>query len=103
MTDPAPPAGNPLLVDLSAHMVKSTDQLWDLLAPPCGLPVWFGRNLDAWNDTLRGGISELIDVHGSLIIRLRPMGLFADDDERGRAFVDASLRSGHVRFEFMAD
>ena len=64
----------PLVVDLSAQVIESTDELWDLLAVPCGLPTWFGRNLDAWVDTLRGGISEVIDEHPVLIIRVRPPG-----------------------------
>jgi hypothetical protein len=102
MRDPNQSIRNPMLVDLSAHIITSTDQLWDLLAPPCGLPVWFGRNLDAWHNTLRGGVSELIDAHENLIIRLRPQGLFAADDGCGQAFVDASLQSGQVRFEFVA-
>lgn len=29
-----------------------------------GLPEWFGRNLDAWSDTIATrGISEVIDSH----------------------------------------
>jgi hypothetical protein len=103
MTHLSPSIDDPLLIDLSRSIIDSTDRLWDLLAPPCGLPVWFGRNVDAWRDTLRGGISEIVDSHQSLVIRLIPIGLFAPDDERGKAFVEASLQSGQVRFEFVSD
>ena len=89
----------PLVVDLSAQVIESTDQLWDLLAVPCGLPTWFGRNLDAWVDTLRGGISEVIDRHPVLIIRVRPLGLFSPDSERGRAVIEIADESGRARVE----
>ncbi|MFF3614826.1 barstar family protein [Streptomyces sp. NPDC002580] len=44
----------------------------------CGLPEWFGRNLDAWADTIRTrGISEVIDRHDVLVIHGDKGGVFA--------------------------
>jgi hypothetical protein len=87
--------------DLSAEVIESTDQLWDLLGGPCGLPTWFGRNLDAWVDALRGGISEVIDQHRLLIIRVRPHGLFSPDSDRGRAIIEITDESGRARVELV--
>jgi hypothetical protein len=77
---------NSLIVDLSRRVVESTDELWDQLAQPCGLPSWFGRNLDAWDDTLKGGVSARIDSFPMLVIKVQPLGLFAPDNDRGRTF-----------------
>lgn len=89
----------PLVVDLRAEVIESTDQLWDLLGGPCGLPSWFGRNLDAWADTLSGGISDVIDQHARLIIRVRPLGLFSPGNERGRAIVEITNESGRAKVD----
>ena len=50
-------------------------------------------------DTLRGGISEVIDRHPVLIIRVRPLGLFSPDSERGRAVIEIADESGRARVE----
>lgn len=78
------PEGEPLVVDLRPSLIEDWPQLWSALADPCGLPKWFGRNLDAWWDTIGGGISEVLDDHPFLIIRVRSDGLFAPgaDGER---------------------
>lgn len=86
--------GEPLVVDLRGHVIQTSSQLWHALAGPCGLPDWFGRNLDAWNDTLYGGISATLDEHPMLIIKLNPRGLFAPGDEEGQAFIDVTHASG---------
>ena len=70
--------GEPLVVDLRSVLIEDRAQLWDVLAAPCGLPRWFGRNLDAWWDTIQtGAISDVLDDHPVLIIRVRSQGLFA--------------------------
>jgi RNAse (barnase) inhibitor barstar len=89
----------PLVVDLSGTVIGSTDELWDRLAPPCALPPWFGRNLDAWVDALRGGISETLDSHSPLVIRVQPLGLFASDNERGQTFIARCRESGRAKVE----
>ena len=61
--------GDAVVIDLRAETIETWPQLWDVLAFRCALPTWFGRNLDAWWDTIQaGGISEVLDAHGSLII-----------------------------------
>jgi RNAse (barnase) inhibitor barstar len=89
----------PLVVDLRDEVIESTDQLWDLLGSPCGLPAWFGRNLDAWVDTLHGGISDAIDQRPLMIIRVRPRGLFSPGNERGSAVIEITNESGRARVE----
>ena len=86
-----------LVVDLSNTIIDSTDDLWDHLAEPCGLPSWFGRNLDAWTDTLRGGISSTLDSYPMLVIRAQPLGLFSPGNERGAVFVEICEQSGRAR------
>jgi hypothetical protein len=89
----------PLVVDLSGMIVGSTDELWDQLAQPCGLPPWFGRNLDAWVDTLRGGVSETLDSILMLVIAVQPLGLFAPGNKRGETFTAMCDDSGRVKVE----
>jgi len=57
----------PLVVDL-----HDVDRLvGGPLAGPCGLPEWFGRNLDAWNYALgTEAISPVVDAHPFLIVRV---------------------------------
>ena len=91
--------GEPLVVDLRDRTIDSWDQLWDALAEPCGLPEWFGRNLNAWNDTLgTGAISSRLDAHPFLIVRVLGKGFFAAGAE-GEAFVDVTARTGEGRVE----
>lgn len=53
-----------LVVDLADVAIQDWTQLWDALSEPCGLPSWFGRNLDAWLDTIQGRqISPEVDRH----------------------------------------
>ncbi|MDJ0461942.1 barstar family protein [Streptomyces sp. H27-C3] len=84
-----------LIVDLRAVPLGSLDDFWDAVAGPCALPDWFGRNLDAWWDTVEnGGISEVLDAHGLLVVRVTEAGLFApgavDGDRLAGVFADAS-------------
>ena len=82
-------------------IIESTDELWNQLMKPCGLPLWFGRNLNAWEDTLSGGISETLDSRSALVIRVRPVGVFAPGSERGRTFIDICQRSGRAQVELV--
>jgi Barstar (barnase inhibitor) len=53
-----------LALDLSDRVIETWDELCDALHEPCGLPSWFGRNLDAWSDTIHtGNISDVLDRH----------------------------------------
>jgi len=85
---------------LTERALATTDDLWDALTTPCQLPPWFGRNLDAWVDTLRGGVSPVLGGHRQLIIRARPMGLFDPANARGRAVVEICEQSGTAHVEF---
>jgi hypothetical protein len=92
--------GEPLTVDLTDRTIDSWSALWDSLTVPCGLPDWFGRNLDAWMDTIRtGAISEVIDAHPRLLVRVRSAGIFASGNPEGAAFVEVTERSGYGRVE----
>ncbi|WP_406458440.1 barstar family protein [Streptomyces sp. NBC_00876] len=45
------------------------------MSEPCRLPERFGRNLDAWSDTIETrGISEVIDSHDILIVHVEQQG-----------------------------
>lgn len=66
-----------LIVDLRGQLIETLDDFWDAASEPCGLPEWFGRNLDAWSDTIETrGISEVIDSHDFLIVHVDQRGLF---------------------------
>jgi len=80
-------------------VIESTDELWDRLAAPCGLPSWFGRNLDAWKDTLSGGISLVLDSYPVLVIKVQPLGLSAPGNERGQTFTAICRESGRAQVE----
>ncbi|WP_432090343.1 barstar family protein [Streptomyces sp. NRRL F-5630] len=70
-----------LVIDLRGQVIETLDDFWDAVREPCGLPVWFGRNLDAWGDTIDArGVSEVIDRHDTLTVHVRRQGLFADVD-----------------------
>lgn len=88
------------MVDLRSTPIDSWDELWGALVGPCGLPKWFGRNLDAWNDTLgTGAISEVLDAHPFLIVRVLGRGLFAPDNPEGLRFVEATASTGEGRVD----
>ncbi|MFF2041474.1 barstar family protein [Kitasatospora sp. NPDC058170] len=78
-----------LVVDLRGRPVGSLDDFWDAVTGPCGLPTWFGRNLDAWADTIGSrGISEVIDSHDLLVVHVDGRGLFAGNRPEARALAD---------------
>ncbi|NKQ27302.1 barstar family protein [Streptomyces galbus] len=67
-----------MIVDLRGRPIETLDDFWDAVSGPCGLPEWFGRNPDAWSDTVEArGISEVIDSHDVLIVHVDRRGLFA--------------------------
>jgi len=96
-----PRDGEPLVVDLTRLQIKTWPELWDALAVPCGLPEWFGRNLDAWWDTLRGEVSGVLDRHSSLTVLVRGVGLFAPGADRQR-FVNTTNDSAFARAEVVS-
>ncbi|MCY0945896.1 barstar family protein [Streptomyces antarcticus] len=69
-----------LIVDLRGQLIETLHDFCDSVSEPCGLPEWFGRNLDAWSDTIETrGISEVIDSHDILIVHVDQRGLFGGD------------------------
>lgn len=56
---------------------------WEAIAAATQMPPWFGRNLDAWADALRGGISPMLDAQ-PLVVRADPVGIFAPCEPFGR-------------------
>ncbi len=95
--------GAPLVVDLTGTPVVCWDDLWNALADPCGLPDWFGRNLNAWNDTLgEGAISSVLDAYRFLVIRVLGEGLFAPGNPDGTAFVEVTAATGEGRVDIVA-
>lgn len=92
-----------LVVDLRATELNSLGDFWDAVRIPCGLPDWFGRNLDAWWDTIdTRQISETIDSSDVLVIRARARGLFAPGNPQGAALVQVMAQSAHARLELDA-
>jgi Barstar (barnase inhibitor) len=78
-----------LALDLSDRVIETWDELCDALHEPCGLPSWFGRNLDAWWDTIHmGNISDVLDRH-FLRVTVRGAGLFAVD-AAGQRFMETT-------------
>jgi len=69
--------GEPLIVDLRQVLIETWPQLWDALTDPLrGLTSWFGRNVNAWWHTIQAGaISEVLDEHPLLIVRVSQTGL----------------------------
>ena len=93
--------GDPLIVDLRSERIESWSALWDALAAPCGLPTWFGRNLDAWWETIHGGgISEVLDRHSFLTVLVSRNGLFAPGAD-GLRFVETTNECDYARAEIM--
>ncbi|KAI3424699.1 hypothetical protein D9Q98_008089 [Chlorella vulgaris] len=71
-----------LVVELRGRIL-SRDDFWAAMSTACALPHWFGRNLDAWRDTLRGGISSALDAQ-PLVVRADAVGIFAPCERYGR-------------------
>ena len=91
--------GEPLVVDIRGTTIHDWSELWDALSEPCGLPSWFGRNLDAWWDTIQtGAISDVIDDHPLLIVRLVADGLFAPGAQ-GDGFIKTTNDCDFARVE----
>lgn len=75
-----------LVVDLRGRLIDTLSDFWDAVAEPCGLPKWFGRNLDAWSDTIHGrGISAVVDSHDVLVVHVDQRGLFNEGQPDGQA------------------
>jgi hypothetical protein len=90
--------GQPLVVDLRGQAINSSSSLWDALAEPCGLPTWFGRNLNAWWDTIEtGAISETLDRFNGLVVVVDAHGLFSPGNPDGEAFLEVTNRSRYAK------
>ncbi|MER6277697.1 barstar family protein [Streptomyces sp. NPDC059688] len=82
-------ADSELIVDLRGQMIETLDDFWDAVSEPCGLPAWFGRNLDAWSDTIgTRGISEVIDSHDVLTVHVDRQGLFSGHRQEAIVLAD---------------
>ncbi|MEU0168354.1 barstar family protein [Streptomyces iakyrus] len=78
-----------LVVDLRGRLIETLDDFWEAVSKPCGLPEWFGRNLDAWSDTIKTrGISEVIDRHDKLIVHVDQRGLFSGHRQEAKVLAD---------------
>jgi hypothetical protein len=94
--------GPVLTVDLSDRTIESWSELWDALGSSCGLPPWFGRNLDAWWDTIQtGGIADFLDLHSYLVVRVRAAGLF-DPHGGGEPFLATTNASDYAEAQALA-
>lgn len=75
-----------LVVDLQGQQIETLDDFWDAVSGPCGLPDWFGRNVEAWRDTLQTrGISEVIDRYDVVAVHVDKQGIFAGGSREVRA------------------
>lgn len=75
-----------LVVDLRGRKLETLDDFWDAVSDPCGLPPWFGRNIEAWRDTIQvRGISDLIDRHDAVVVHVDRSGLFSEKNREARA------------------
>ncbi|MFJ6479547.1 MULTISPECIES: barstar family protein [unclassified Streptomyces] len=78
-----------LMIDLRGRQIETLDDFWDAVTEPCGLPEWFGRNLDAWSDTIEtGGISDVIDSHDVLVVHVDQNGLFEGTRREAQVLAD---------------
>ncbi|WP_437025069.1 barstar family protein [Streptomyces sp. enrichment culture] len=79
-----------LEVDLRGRSIETLDDFWDAVAEPCGLPEWFGRNTEAWRDTIQTrGISDVIDSYDVLVVHVDKRGVFAAWNREARALRSA--------------
>ncbi|MGW7262260.1 barstar family protein [Streptomyces sp. NPDC054842] len=79
-----------LVVDLRDRSIQTLDDFWDAVTEPCGLPELFGRNTEAWRDTIQTrGVSEVIDSYDVLVVHADKRGLFAARNRESRALRSA--------------
>lgn len=82
--------GETRTLGLSDVAIATQDDLWDALSSRCQMPDWFGRDLDAWWDTIEaGGISEFIDEHEHLRLVL-PSAVLSLADDYGLRFMSVT-------------
>ncbi len=75
-----------LVVDLRGVPIETLDDFWDAVTGPCGLPPGFGRNVEAWRDTIQvRGVADTIDRHDALIIHVDRAGFFARKSRDARS------------------
>ncbi|MFI7413571.1 barstar family protein [Streptomyces sp. NPDC049627] len=83
-------AESELVVDLRGRSIETLNDFWDAVAGPCGLPEWFGRNTEAWRDTIQTrGISQVIDSYDVLVVHVDKQGVFAARNREARALRSA--------------
>ncbi|WP_328537710.1 barstar family protein [Streptomyces sp. NBC_00344] len=93
-----------LVVDLRTLPLVTLDDFWDAVSGPCGLPDWFGRNLDAWWDTIEGrGVSDTVDAHELLVVRATAAGLFTPGDPDGARLSVMFAEASHARLDLAAE
>lgn len=74
------------MVDLRGRPIETLDDFWNAVGEPCGLPEWFGRNTEAWRDTIQTrGVSEVIDSYDVLVVHVDKQGVFAARNREARA------------------
>ena len=79
-------SGLDLVIDLRGRSMETIDDFWDAVAGPAGLPSWFGRNVEAWRDTIQTrGISDVIDSHDAIIVHVDRAGFFTKKNHEVRA------------------
>ncbi|MFJ4333969.1 MULTISPECIES: barstar family protein [unclassified Streptomyces] len=79
-----------LEVDLRGRSIETLDDFWDAVAEPCGLSEWFGRNTEAWRDTIQTrGISDVIDSYDVLVVHVDERRVFAARNRKARALRSA--------------
>jgi RNAse (barnase) inhibitor barstar len=79
-----------LVIDLRGRPIATLDDFWDAVTAPCGLPEWFGRNTDAWRDTIQTrGISAVIDSYDVVVVHVNKQGLFTARNRETRALRSA--------------
>src|SRR5579864_7787930 len=84
-------------IQLDGRCWHTTDDFYDSLLSALGAPAWHGRNLDALNDSLRGG--DLNTVNPPLVITISGLATMGSE---ARAVVDRfvvlarDLREGGV-------
>ncbi|PZS03978.1 MAG: hypothetical protein DLM56_07700 [Pseudonocardiales bacterium] len=90
----------PLVLDLREERIDTLEDFWDAVSGPLALPDWFGRNLDAWWDTIgTGHISSVIDAADPLVIQARRAGLFAPGNRDGAVLAQLLGESAHARLD----
>ncbi|MFE2583024.1 barstar family protein [Streptomyces sp. NPDC059378] len=75
---------------MRGRSIEMLEDFWDAVTEPCSLPEWFGRNTDAWRDSIRTrGICEVIDHHDVLVVHVDQRKLFVPGNREAPALRSA--------------